>query len=85
MSLKYEPSSEPLHISAKHSCDWWQVVYKVRVDPGFPMPRMIRRATSRAVANAALHELKAWVHPTPQTPEGNPLLGFKDFPAENGS
>jgi len=29
-------------------------VYKVRVDPGFYMPRVVKRATSRAVAHAAL-------------------------------
>ncbi|EKX51916.1 hypothetical protein GUITHDRAFT_102529 [Guillardia theta CCMP2712] len=35
-----------------------KVVYKLRVEPGFFLPKMIKRATSRAVAKMALEDLK---------------------------
>jgi len=38
-----------------------EVVYKLKVDPGVPMPKMIRDATSKVVASAALSDLKKWV------------------------
>ena len=41
-------------------------MYKVRVDPGFYMPRVVKRATSRAVAHAAL-QVGAAVAPLPRT------------------
>eukprot|EP00288_Rhodomonas_lens_P001350 CAMPEP_0177722400 /NCGR_PEP_ID=MMETSP0484_2-20121128/17660_1 /TAXON_ID=354590 /ORGANISM="Rhodomonas lens, Strain RHODO" /LENGTH=229 /DNA_ID=CAMNT_0019234769 /DNA_START=89 /DNA_END=778 /DNA_ORIENTATION=- len=37
-----------------------RVKYDLMVDPGFPMPRPIRQATSRAICNAALSELKRY-------------------------
>jgi ribosome-associated toxin RatA of RatAB toxin-antitoxin module len=35
-----------------------KVVYNLFVEPGFPLPDMIKRATQRTIANAALQELK---------------------------
>jgi len=40
--------------------DRTKVVYKLRVEPGFPFPQMLKKATSRAVASAALNDLKRW-------------------------
>jgi len=37
-----------------------EVLYKLRVDPGVPMPKMLRIASSKAVAAAALSDLKKW-------------------------
>ncbi|KAJ1493640.1 hypothetical protein T484DRAFT_1928998 [Baffinella frigidus] len=42
-----------------------EVVYKLKVDPGVPMPRMLRDASSKAVACAALGDLKKWVERAP--------------------
>mmetsp|Transcript_34064 Transcript_34064/g.53100 ORF Transcript_34064/g.53100 Transcript_34064/m.53100 type:complete len:234 (-) Transcript_34064:334-1035(-) len=37
-----------------------KVIYKLRVEPGFPFPQVLKKATSRAVASAALNDLKKW-------------------------
>jgi ribosome-associated toxin RatA of RatAB toxin-antitoxin module len=38
-----------------------EVVYKLKVDPGVPMPKILRDATAKVVASAALSDLKRWV------------------------
>eukprot|EP00286_Rhodomonas_abbreviata_P010261 CAMPEP_0181326864 /NCGR_PEP_ID=MMETSP1101-20121128/21754_1 /TAXON_ID=46948 /ORGANISM="Rhodomonas abbreviata, Strain Caron Lab Isolate" /LENGTH=286 /DNA_ID=CAMNT_0023435403 /DNA_START=68 /DNA_END=928 /DNA_ORIENTATION=- len=37
-----------------------QVTYKLRVDPGFPVPKMLRTAASKTIASQALKELKRY-------------------------
>jgi len=37
-----------------------QIVYTLYVDPGFPLPEVVKRATNRAVAKAALQDLKRY-------------------------
>mmetsp|Transcript_15928 Transcript_15928/g.32708 ORF Transcript_15928/g.32708 Transcript_15928/m.32708 type:complete len:122 (+) Transcript_15928:40-405(+) len=42
------------------SPDRTRVVYQLYVEPGFPFPEILKKATSRAVASAALNDLKKW-------------------------
>jgi uncharacterized membrane protein len=37
-----------------------KMVYSLFVEPGFPLPEMVKRATNRAVAKAALQDLKKY-------------------------
>lgn len=37
-----------------------RVIYNLYVEPGFPFPELLKKATSRAVAHAALADLKKW-------------------------
>ena len=37
-----------------------RVIYNLFVEPGFPLPDMVKRATNRAVAKAALQDLKSF-------------------------
>lgn len=37
-----------------------KVIYNLFVDPGFPLPEMIKKATNRTIAKAALQDLKKY-------------------------
>lgn len=37
-----------------------KVIYKLRVEPGFPLPNMVKQATNRAICTTALGELKSY-------------------------
>ena len=46
-----------------------KVVYNLLVEPGFPLPDMIKRATQRTIARSALQELKRYTERQRQSSE----------------
>lgn len=51
-----------------------KVVYNLFVEPGFPLPDMVKRATQRTIARSALQELKRYTERQCQRSEGAALL-----------